>query len=265
MDILSVVGLLAAIGMILFGIVSGQPDALEALGGFWDPASFLIVVCGTLAVLLMSFPMEMVKKVPQQMKLVFLPQLFDPLDYIGQISEFAKEARKKGLLALEDKAADVQDIFLRSSLLLIVDANEPEKVRGILEDQLGSIDDRHAKGRAFFDKGAAYAPAFGMLGTLVGLVNMLSKLSDPASLGPAMAVALITTFYGSFLANVIFYPMSTKLKVRHDDEMLVKTLIMEGVLSIQAGENPKHIEEKLLFMLPEKVRDSYGGGEGGGE
>ena len=156
----------------------------------------------------------------------------------------------KGLLSLEDKLNGINDDFLRNSLMLVVDSVEPEKVKQLLESEIDYLDDRHAQDRDFYDKGAAFAPAFGMIGTLIGLINMLQALDDPDAIGPAMSVALVTTFYGSVLANMVFLPVSYKLKNRHEQEILCKMLISEGVQAIQAGENPKFIEEKLNQFLP---------------
>lgn len=139
---------------------------------------------------------------------------------------------------------------MRTSLMLVVDSVDPEKVKQLLETELDYLDDRHAQDRAFYDKGSSYAPAFGMIGTLIGLILLLKDLSDPSKLGPAMAVALVTTFYGTVLSNLIFTPISNKLKVRHEEEYLCKLIIAEGVQAIQAGENPRFIEEKLTQLLP---------------
>ncbi|MEG2770023.1 MAG: MotA/TolQ/ExbB proton channel family protein, partial [Oscillospiraceae bacterium] len=148
-----------------------------------------------------------------------------------------------------DKLNNTKDEFTRNSLMLVVDSVDPEKVKMLLESELDYLDERHAQAREFYDKGAAFGPAMGMLGTLIGLINLLKQMDDPSALGPAMAVALITTFYGSLLANLVFSPISAKLKARHDEEYLCKMIISEGVQSIQAGENPRFIEEKLTQFL----------------
>ena len=134
--------------------------------------------------------------------------------------------------------------------MMVVDSVEPEKVKAHLEAQLDYLDERHAAGRAIYDRGSQFAPAFGMIGTLIGLINLLGNLDDISSVAPNMAVALITTFYGSIMANFIFLPISSKLAVRHDQEYLCKVIICEGIQGIQAGENPRFIEERLAHLLP---------------
>lgn len=180
------------------------------------------------------------------------PKKYDPKKYIDQIVEYAQVARSRGLLALEESANQCTDAFMKSALMMIVDANDPEKVRGMLDDTIMFMCERHEQGRAFFEKGVTIFPAFGMLGTLVGLINMLSSLdlSDPTSLTSGMATALITTFYGSLFANVIFAPLGMALKNSHEEELLCMQIIEEGVLAIAGGSNPRYIQEKLEFMLP---------------
>lgn len=204
------------------------------------------------------------------MKIIFFPTKYNPQDYIVQIVELAKEARVNGLLSLEGKLEETKDPFLKNSMMLVVDAVEPEKVKALLETELDYLDERHAQDRAFYDKAAAYAPAYGMIGTLMGLVNLLKQLSDPDAIAPAMALALVTTFYGSILANMVFMPISNKLRIRHEEEYLCKLIVAEGVESIQAGDAPRFIEEKLTQLIPgfliknglpgsEKSEDNKGG------
>ena len=230
---------------------------------FVDVPSIAITVGGCFAALMVAFPISTWAKFPKYVAICFMPNKFDPQEYIEQIIEFAKEARVKGLLSLEDKLAGTQDAFLKSSLMLVVDSVEPEKVHNLLQAELDKLDERHGVGRTFMDMGAAFAPGFGMIGTLIGLVNMLKDMSDPNSIGPAMAVALLTTLYGSFLANLIFSPMANKLTMRHNEEYLCKELICEGVEAIQAGENPKFIEEKLNLLVIQKKQKK--GKKGGGD
>lgn len=272
MDIFSVVGWALIVVLIFVGIILTKvtgADGSESyqfimanLPNFFDPPSVAIVFGGVIAALMVSFPGKVFGKIPKHMKIVLFPTKYEPMAYIEQLVEFAKEARINGLLALEDKLNNVEDQFLKNSLMLVVDSVEPEKVKNLLETELDYLDDRHSQDRAFYDKGAAYGPAFGMLGTLIGLINLLKQLDDPSAIGPAMAVALITTFYGTFLANIVFTPISNKLKTRHEEEYLCKMIISEGVQSIQSGDNPKFIEEKLTQLLPRTVTK---GGKGGGD
>lgn len=239
-------GWASAFALIIYGILSSGD-----LGSFLDPSSFAITCGGTFACLIASFPFSYLAKVPKRIGMAFFPKKYDPMKYIQEIVDYAQIARSRGLLALEESANQCQDPFMKQSLMLIVDSNDPDKVRAMLDDSISFMVDRHDGGRAFFDKGVALFPAFGMLGTLIGLINMLAGMSeDQSKLAIGMAQALITTFYGSLFANVLFAPISTALKNSHDDELLCMQIIEEGVLSIATGSNPRYIQEKLEFMLP---------------
>jgi len=246
-NITIIVGWVIAWGMVVYGILSGTSNFMI----FVNPPSIAITIGGTIGVLVASFPLTTLVNIPKVIKIAIIPPRFNPDDYISQITDFATTARSKGLLALEDGANKCEDPFLRQAIMLIVDANDPDKVRSMLEDAMDFSSERHSQGKAFFEKGMALGPAFGMIGTLVGLVIMLNSMgSDTGNLGPSMAVALITTFYGSLLANVVFAPIANSLKMTHDKEQLCMQLIIEGVMSIAAGSNPRLIKEKLEFMLP---------------
>lgn len=260
MDFLSVLGWLGGIGVILFGIVFDADTGIvwENLKNFYDAPSIAVVLGGVIVALMVSFPFSIFKKIPRHLKIILFPTKFVPQDYISQIVELATEARINGLLSLEGKLQDdgdkkkgkKSDPFLRNSMMLIVDAVDPEKVKTLLETELDYLDERHAQDRAFYDKASAYAPAYGMIGTLMGLINLLKSLDDPDAIAPAMALALVTTFYGTILSNLIFTPISNKLRVRHEEEYLCKMIVVEGVQAIQAGDNPKFIEEKLTQLIP---------------
>ena len=274
MDIMSVAGWLLGIALIIFGITfdKGDPAAgvgarfiFDNLGNFFDAPSVAVVLGGTFAGLMVAFPLNCFAKIPRHLKIMIMPAKYRPQDYISQIVDLATEARVNGLLSLEGKLNETKDEFLKSSMMLVVDAVEPDKVKQLLETELEYLDERHAQDRAFYDKAGAFGPAFGMIGTLMGLVNLLKQLSDPDKIAPAMALALVTTFYGSCLANMIFIPMSNKLKVRHEEEYLCKMIIAEGVQSIQAGDNPRFIEEKLTNLIPGIMAKKMGGGGGGKE
>ena len=256
MDIIGIVGLVMALVLMVFGVTFSMTTGINFanLINFIDYPSVAITIGGTFAVLMISFPVESFIKIPKHLKIVFMPEKYDPMSYITSLTEFAKEARIKGLLSIESKLASVKDDFLKRSLMLVVDSIDAEKVHQILDDELNYIEERHVSDIVFYQKGGAYAPAFGMIGTLIGLVNMLQQMSDPDSIGPAMAVALLTTLYGSMLANIFFIPIANKLKIRHDEEMVCKLIVADGVRAIQAGENPRFIEEKLLLLVESKKR-----------
>lgn len=252
MDLLSILGFILGVGFILISIMLGDGWELvpKQLDGFFDPPSIMIVLGGTIAALMISFPLKSFAKIPKHLKIIFAPKKYNPQQYIEQIVFFAKEARINGLLALEDKLSETKDKFLKNSILLVVDSVEPEKVRMLLNKELEYLEERHAQDMAFYNKASEYSPAFGMIGTLIGLVNLLANLEDTATLTANMAVALVTTFYGTILANLIFKPIASKLKARHDEEYLCKLIISEGVQAIQDGDNPNFIQEKLTRLLP---------------
>ena len=181
---------------------------------------------------------------------------------IHQIIDLSNIARKEGLLALEESANSLEDDFMKKGILLIVDGTDPELVRNILETELVNIDARHKKLIGFWKQVGAMGPAWGMIGTLIGLINMLKNLSDPDTIGPNMSVALVTTLYGSMLANWISSPVATKLSTNNDIEIMMKEVMVEGLLSIQAGENPRVIEEKLKSFLSPAARSQMAEGEG---
>jgi len=253
MEFSVLIGYVALILALIFGIASAE-DGLNfaLLGNFINGPSVFIVIGGTLFALLAAFPFKTFRSLPKHLKMVFGRDQKDPYEYVEVITELSKEARKKGLLSLEEKALSFEDEFLKESLLLVVDAIESDKLKLWFEQKISNIDRRNQEERKFYEMGAALAPAFGMIGTLIGLVNMLKAMSlesGPEMLGENMSVALITTFYGSLLANCFFLPMSNKIELAQEREMLFKELIMEGVISIKEGENPRFIREKLLNFL----------------
>jgi chemotaxis protein MotA len=249
MDLASLLGLLACAGFVGYGIyLAGE------IGNFYDMPSMLITVGGTIGALLMSYPFSRIFTMPKLFWKVLFPRRLNMKGAIDLIIDLASTARREGILALENRAIELHDPFLRKGIFLVVDGTESELVRNILETELAYLEERHKHGQEMFEKGASFAPAFGMIGTLIGLVNMLKHLSEPETLGPSMAVALITTFYGSVLANMFFLPTAAKLKQLSAAEILYKEIVMEGILSIQAGENPRIIEEKLVAFLPPKIR-----------
>ncbi|MCT4618619.1 MAG: flagellar motor protein [Marinisporobacter sp.] len=249
MDLATVLGIVVGMAFIIGGILIGG-----SLSTFLDPASVVIVLGGTIAGTFVTYPMNKVKEALVIVKKAFMTKNLNPTETIDKIIEIANIARREGLLALEEAAEGVDDDFLKKGVMLIVDGTDPELVRNILETELAFLEERHGEGRSIFDTLGSLAPAFGMVGTLIGLINMLKTLEDPSTVGPSMSVALITTFYGAVLANLIFIPIATKLKLRSREEILIKEVMVEGLLSIQAGENPRIIEVKLKSFLSPKQR-----------
>ena len=248
MDIATIVGLLMGVGLLLSGI---GPSNIQF---FIDPPSMLMVIGGTMASILINYPLRVVLSVMGVIKNTVLFQEPKLTDEIDRMVEFASVARRDGLLALEEKLEDLNDPFLLRGIQMIIDGVAPESVKAIMEIELGQMHARHSFGKGVIDALGAAAPAFGMVGTLVGLVLMLQNLDDPSALGPGMAVALITTFYGAVIANLFFLPFAGKLDARAKEELLAKQVMIEGVLAIQAGENPNVIKERLTGFLPPKDR-----------
>lgn len=263
MDIASLLGLGGCLGLVLFAIMK---DDVGAIMNFLDPTSALITIGGTLfCMMTMTGNIgEYIKKI-KSFLLIIKVQAYNEAEMIGKIIDLSNVARKEGLLALEEAAADVEDDFLKKGILLIVDGTDPELVRDILETEMMCVNDRHKDNISFWENMAAMGPAWGMIGTLVGLINMLKKLSDFATIGPNMSVALITTLYGSMLANWICTPIANKLKAKDESETRQKEVMIEGLLSIQAGENPRVIEEKLKSFLPPGLRKNSAEEAEGGE
>lgn len=249
MDIATLVGLLGAIAMVVMAMVIGG-----SLLTFIDPASILIVVVGTHFVVLMKYSLgDFLSAAGSGMKtLTFKSPNSDEL--IESIVELADMARKSGLLALE--GADISDPFMKKGIGLLVDGHDGDVVRSILEKDVQMASARHIQGADVFKSMADIAPAMGMIGTLIGLVAMLSNMDDPKSIGPAMAVALLTTLYGAIMANMVGIPISDKLKLRDNEEKVSKKLIIDGLLGIQAGQNPRVIEQILHGYLAESKRPS---------
>ncbi len=263
LDLASILGLVFCAVIVIFGILWGQ-DGLAILGDFYHVPSLLITFGGALCcVLIMAPDLKTYLRYLKSFTLILKVQLSNEEETIREIISLSNIARKEGLLALEEAANGIDDEFLKKGILLIVDGTDPELVRSILETELNCIEDRHADVVGFWDSLASMGPAWGMIGTLIGLINMLKVMDDPSSIGPAMAVALITTFYGAILANWICTPIATKLKSKNASEIMIKELMVEGLLSIQAGENPRVIEEKLKSFLSPSRREAFK--EEGGE
>ncbi len=265
MDIASLVGIVLCIVLVIFSIITGDAG-VSAIFDFLDYKSALITFGGAFSCVLMSYSLQDYIAGLKSISLIFkVPQINTP-DVIRKIIDLSNVARKEGLLSLEEASAELDDPFLRKGVLLIVDGTDPELVRAIMDTELTSVDNRHRKKIAFWEDLGAMGPAWGMIGTLIGLINMLQQMNDPSSIGPSMAIALITTLYGSMLANWICIPTAAKLKGNNEEEIVVKEIMIEGLLSIQAGENPRVIEEKLKsFLTPaQKAEMEEAGGEADG-
>lgn len=244
MSISTVIGMVAGFTCVIIGILTQGP-----LMSFFDPGSIFIVLGGTLSNMIISFPMSLIMDTLKAMKLAFANNAFDPTDNIEQIIDLANTARKNGLLALEDMLENIDNQFLRKGIMLIVDGSNSELVKSVMETEAYYIQERHNRCIGVLLNASACAPAFGMIGTLIGLIVMLLNLSDSDALGPAMSVALVTTFYGCILANLIFTPLAKKLGTYTAYEQMQNEMMVEGILSIQDGEHPRLIRDKLESFI----------------
>mgnify|MGYP000992176488 CR=1 FL=1 len=240
----SLVGIVIGFALVFYAIFSGGD-----LRSFLDFDSVLITVGGTIGATIASYPWSTVKNIGKVVRTLGASTVLEPKAIIELLVGYAEKARREGLLALEDDVDAMADPFLKKGVQLIVDGTDPELVRSILETELSFIEDRHNANANVFDTMGALAPAFGMLGTIIGLISMLQNLEDPSTIGTGMAVALVTTFYGSLISNLFCMPIASKLRSNSKAEILLKEVMIEGILSIQAGENPRIVEEKLKAFL----------------
>lgn len=252
MDLATLLGIITGTVLLVVSIAIEGDLAL-----FWSFSSILIVFGGTFAAIMINFSMSQVLSVFPLLKVAFSKKDTDSVAIIDTLVDFAETSRREGLLALEEKAATLNEPFLEKGIQLVVDGTDAELVRSILEIELAFLEERHRLGQRIFEQMGALAPAFGMVGTLIGLIAMLGDLDNPDQIGMGMAVALITTLYGAVASNLIFLPVAGKLRLKSDEEILMKLVMIEGILSIQAGENPRIVEEKLKsFLSPEERRAS---------
>ncbi|MCL2854274.1 MAG: motility protein A [Defluviitaleaceae bacterium] len=263
MDLASLIGLIAGIVFTLLTIVFNGDAPVDSIMAFVDAGSIMIVIGGVFASILIANPLDRVIKALLAAKMVFLPPKFDHTGTIENIINLSNLARREGVLALEESAQSMDDPFLQKGIMLVVDGADPELVRSVLETEMVYMENRHNDIRSLWDMAAAMAPAWGMVGTMVALVLMMGNLQDIELLAQNMALAMITTFYGALVANFIASPISRKLQIFNAQEMLLKEVQIEGMLSIQNGENPRIIEEKLKAFLAPSLRKAST--EGGGD
>jgi len=248
MDPMTIVGLLIAIATTFGAMTMGGIDPMSIF--FADIGSIILVLGGTLGATLASQSMDdAVNAGKVIVKGLATPKQPDSAETIKKILGFAETARKEGLLALESASKEIEDPFLRKGIEMSVDGTDPEVVREVLETEMSATSDRHKAGSNFFTTMAGYSPAFGVAGTVIGLIDMLNNLSDPSALGPALAVAFSTTLWGVFLANYIFQPIASTLKRSSELEMAYKQLVLDGILSIQAGASPRAVSDRLAAYL----------------
>ena len=253
MDIATLFGIVAAFGLVVVAIIQGVGFA-----AFLDLPSLLIVVGGTLGVVLMNYPFANVLTTFKAVLKTVIHRRADVQVMKGRLVELSQRVRRDGLLSIQDEVDSITDPYLKKALEMVVDGMELAAIDNILHNELDNLDERHQRAVETLTSMAAYSPALGLIGTLIGLVAMLQNMSDPSSIGPAMAVALLTTFYGAILANMVFSPLAGKLKTRSREELLYKEFILIGVISIAGGENPRVLEQRLhSFLAPASRISSF--------
>lgn len=250
MDLSSIIGLVLGFAMLIGGFLLEGGHFTSLL----EPTAAMIVFGGTAGATIASFSMDDIKQVPTLFKIMFTEKKYEVNELISILTGFAEKARREGLLSLERETTAIDDEFLRQGIQLVVDGTDPALVRDILETQIDFTEQRHKIGADIFEAAGGYSPTMGIIGTVMGLVHVLSNLADPESLGPSIAVAFIATLYGVAFANVAWLPIGHKLKLKSKQERFMREIGLEGILSIQAGDNPSIVREKLRAFLAAKVR-----------
>ncbi len=262
MDIGTIAGLGLAIGAIL-GSTLMEGGSLSAL---ISPSALVLVIGGTIGVTIISNGLKECLGLPKLLAQTLRSRAYDPQSTIDRLVQLAQKARREGLLSLESEIADIDDQFLARGLQMVVDGSDIEAVRSVLETDISFMERRHSVGYTIFETAGGYAPTMGIIGTVMGLIHVLTNLSNSSKLGAAIAAAFLATFYGIFTANVFWLPIGTQLKAKTQRETDERSLCLEGILSIQSGDNPSTVRDKLaVFLPPSVVAKGAAGGEGGGE
>ena len=253
MDLGVLFGLLGTWVLIGWALLSGGN-----VGAYINPPSIILVFGTSMTVLFMSFPVSNLKKMFSVTKQAIVSHNHSIDKLIEDLVSYAEIARRDGILSLENTTKDIDDPFIVRGIQMAVDGTDPELIEQIMNTELENTIDRHEMGKGMWDAVAKYAPAFGMIGTLVGLVAMLANMEDPSAIGSGMAVALLTTMYGAMIANAFASPLADRLSIRSSEEILYKTIIIKGVMAIQSGDNPRIVEQKLRTFLPPSQRGAEG-------
>jgi chemotaxis protein MotA len=253
MDLATGIGIIAGLAVVVVVMIldGGSPTEL-----FRAPQAILLTIGGALTASMVSYSMQTVTSLPKILMVAFMGQKLEPMKAIDALSTMADKARREGLLALEEEAKKVTDPFLQKGIMLVVDGVDPAQVRNILEREIENMRERHSQGSGFLTAAGGFAPTMGIIGTVMGLINVLKDLSDPGKLGESIAAAFLATLWGILTANLIWLPLAGKLKAKSEEEATYRNLVMEGILSLQAGENPRLVREKLYTFLPPKARQT---------
>ncbi|WP_248929468.1 flagellar motor protein [Paenibacillus hamazuiensis] len=251
MDLTTIIGILFGLGALVGGYVwdGGHVSALIV------PSAALIVLGGTIGAVAVSFPLARLKEIGKALSMGFKETKRDPAIIIEELVDMATIARREGVLALEQRAQEHSNAFLKDGLMMVVDGTDPELTRQILELEMDALEHKHEGYAKIFEAAGGYAPTMGIIGTVMGLIHVLGNLSDPSSLGPAIAVAFTATLYGVSTANVIYLPLANKIKIRSKEQISEMELMLEGILALQAGENPQLIKKKLASFLHDKHKE----------
>lgn len=252
MDLAALIGIILGIFVVVYSVISGGFPEI-----YLNIPSIAITVGGGIASTLVSYRLKEIGQILKVTASAFSRKEIDLQETIRLLISLSQKARREGLLALESEQEDIEDDFIRRSLQLIVDGVEPEMIKESLDLELDNMALRHERGQELFKTMGVLFPAWGMIGTLVGLINLLKALDDPSMIGSAMALALVTTLYGAILAHFVCNPIATKLSIKSREEIQQKEMIIEGILSIQAGENPRIMEHKLKTFLSAEQREKY--------
>lgn len=250
MDLTTLIGLAFGLGMLLLAFI----EEGGKMGALLVPTAAMIVFGGTFGATIISYTLEDLKKVPYFFKLIFTEKKVDYAIVLESLVETADKARREGLLSLESQLSAIENQFMARGLQLVIDGTDPDLTRGMLEMEIEAFENGEKLGFEIFMSMGGFGPTFGIVGTVMGMVNVLGNLSNPDDLGPAIAVAFLATLYGIASANLLWIPFATKIKVKTTRDVLLMEMILEGILSIQAGENPRVIREKLMTFLPEDTR-----------
>ena len=247
------IAMLIGIGVVFFGIMDSGGNVMM----FISVSSLLIVLGGSFAALAVIYPLKYIKNLPKILGAVMSEPNYNLADLIILLEDLSQKSRKGGVLSLESEVDQIEDPFLKKGLQLVIDGSEADEVKQILTTEIDAIEMRHETNQSIISKWGALAPGFGMIGTVIGLIVMLGDLStDPTALGAGMATALITTFYGSFFANLLFEPVAANLAMKTADEVLFKNIMIQGIVMIQSGANPRLIKDSLMTYLPPAEREA---------
>lgn len=266
-DVLTAIGIVVGFLMMIWAMamVTITEYNVGQLKLFGDISSIIITIGGSLCAMLVNYPIHQFRKLTKIIIQSFKENEKSGIDIINQFIDLSRKARREGLLSLEDEISGISDDFLKKGLQMVVDGIEPETIQDIMDLEIGEMERRHGEGVNMLKAWGAYAPAFGMAGTLIGLIQMLGNLNDSSQIASGMSKALITTLYGSLMANIIFNPMAANLALKSQQEVSVREMMLEGIIAIQSGVNPRIVEEKLTTYLSPEERQKYARGSLTGE